>query len=304
LLRQEKGQVGLHFHNQYNLFFYLKFTPKHIREKTKIIYTVHSYIWQGNWEEIKEAVQSRYFQEIYCCRNADKVFVLNEATQQHFVEHLGIDQNRIQLIANGVNTEVYYPMDEEERKSIKQKLGFEGKTVFFQAGSVCERKNQLASLQLLLPLMQKDENIVFVYAGGIISPAYKMAIDALAASSGLGNRVIYTGELTPGKILNEYYNISQAFIFPSTSEGFSLVILEAMSAGLQVLVDAGSGLQLPDGGHSGCFSYVDETDFRTKVTGLLDPANESLSRINTRQCIEQNYSWDSVAKDYIAGILD
>jgi glycosyltransferase involved in cell wall biosynthesis len=302
LLRREKRQVVLHFHNQYNLFFYLKFTPQHIRRKTTIIYTVHSYIWQGKWEGIKDIVQARYFQEIECCRKADRVFVLNELTKQHFVEYFGISESRIQLIANGVNTDVYYPMGEEERLAVKRKLGLEGKTVFFQAGSVCERKNQLASLKLLSSLLKSNKDVVYLYAGGVISSSYKAEIDHFIAMKGITEQVVYAGELMPGATLNEYYNASEIFLFPSSSEGFSLVILEAMSAGLTVIVDANSRIRLPQEGRSGCFSYLDEKDFLQKVDVLLSPSNENSFRLAARGCIVQNYSWDSVARDYVANI--
>ncbi len=302
LLRGEKEEVVLHFHNQYNLFFYLKFTPKSIRRKTKIIYTVHSYIWQGEWGGIKDIVQKRYFQEIECCRKADKVFVLNELTKQHFVDHLGIAEGRIQLIANGVNAEVYYPMGKEEREAVKRKLGFEGKTVFFQVGSVCERKNQLAAIKMLTPLFQTNEELVYLYAGGIISPTYKSAIDDFITSAGIAGHVVYAGELSPGANLNAYYNASEMFLFPSISEGFSLVILEAMSAGLPVIVNANAGIRLPHEGRSGCLSYRDEGDLLQKVQFVLLPENKDEIGNAARNCIVQSYSWDSVARDYIANI--
>ncbi len=296
LVKKEKEQVVLHFHNQYNLYFYLKLTSKKLLEKTKIIYTVHSYIWQGEWEAIQETVKKRYFQEIYCCQQADQVFVLNEKTKEHFVKHLGISKDKIRVIANGVNTSVYYPMSENERLELKKRMGYEGKTVFFQAGSVCERKNQLTSVQLLSKLMQRNKDYVFLYAGGIIDPEYKNSIDSFAASHNIANQVIYMGELTPGKSLNEYYNIAEAFLFPSTSEGFSLVILEAMSAGLPVFVDANAGIKLPNDGKN-CFIYFDEKDFHQKIDEVLQ--NPAFYRAEARKCIEQNYSWDSVAQDYL-----
>lgn len=300
IIKKEKKDNTLifHFHNQYNLFFFLKLTSKRIRKRACIAYTVHSYIWQGDWEAIEETVHKRYFQEIYSCRNADQVFVLNEPTARHFITNLGILPAKVHPIANGVNTSAYFPMSAEERLETKRKLGLEGKIVFFQAGSVCERKNQLGALRLLLPLMESNADIVFVYAGGIISHEYKKAVDELAAFSKMGNRVRYAGELTPGASLNQYYNSSEAFLFPSTAEGFSLVILEAMSAGIPVLVDANAGLQLPGHEEAGCLRYVDSNDFALKIDNLLSPDLGKRMGLAARRCIEQNYSWDSVALKY------
>ena len=62
------------------LFFFLKLTPKYLREKVTVIYTNHSYVWQGKWDDIKDVIKKRYFQETFCCRHADKVFVLKDKT--------------------------------------------------------------------------------------------------------------------------------------------------------------------------------------------------------------------------------
>ena len=149
ILRESREKVLLHFHNQYNLFFFLKLVPAKIRAKAKIAYTVHSYIWPAPWEEIRETVQKRYFQEIVCVQNADYVLVLNDKTAEHFTRHLGVPAERIHKIGNGVNTDTYSILEEEEREQAKRSLGFDGKRVIFQVGSVCDRKNQFGAVRIL-----------------------------------------------------------------------------------------------------------------------------------------------------------
>lgn len=299
LLRKQKSKVILHFHNQYNLFFFLKLTPVKVRSKIIISYTIHSYIWQGDWDDIKDIIHKRYFKEVYCCKQADKVFALNEKTTEH-LRYLKVDPKKINLIANGVNTLIYHPLSISKRNELIQQMKLEKKNVFFQAGSICERKNQLTSLKLLLPLMKENKSIVFIYAGGVISTEYKMNIDNFIIFNNISEQVFYVGELKPGKVLNEYYNISKAFLFPSTSEGFSLVILEAMSAGVPVLIDAKSGLKLPNEGKIGCLCYENEFDFKEKVrTYILNEENRNHQSQQARHCIEEEYSWNIIANEYI-----
>ena len=57
LIRKYPGEkIILHFHNQYNLFFFLKLAPDSLRQKVTIGYTVHSYIWFGKWEAITPSI--------------------------------------------------------------------------------------------------------------------------------------------------------------------------------------------------------------------------------------------------------
>lgn len=177
LLKTTTEPTILHFHNQYNMFFFLKLTPKYLREKVTVIYTNHSYVWQGNWDDIKDVIKKRYFQEIFCCRHADKVFVLNSQTKAHLVDRYSVLPSQISLVPNGVNISTYFPLDITLKNKLTQQMGFKDKIVFFQAGSVCSRKNQLTAIKLLEPFLVENKDIVFVYAGGVISHEYKQEID-------------------------------------------------------------------------------------------------------------------------------
>ena len=273
-----------------------------MREKLEIMYTNHSYIWQGEWDDIKDIIKKRYFQEIYCCKNADHVYVLNNKTMEHLISKFNVRDSKIHLIPNGVNTNIYYPLLDADICEVAKMNNILNKQVFFQAGSICERKNQLTAVKLLLPLMKKDPSVVFCYAGGIISEEYHQAINEFAKDNCITEQVRYLGELKPGVQLNEYYNIARAFVFPSTSEGFSLVILEAMSAGLPVLVDAQSGLKIPNDGLSGCLSYSGNEDFLIKAEMLLNEDDNKMHGIEARKCVLDSFSWDKIASEYLRNI--
>lgn len=296
ILRSGEGKVLLHFHNQYNLFFFLKLTSKKLRQKALIAYTNHSYIWHGQWDDIEKTVQKRYFQEIFCLRNADYVQVLNEKTKENLIEHLQIEPQRIFLVDNGVNPDVYVPLDNNERQVLLEQQGLTGKKVFIHVGSVCDRKNQLEAVKLLLPLMQEDPNVVFCYAGGMIDGAYHENIRQFATEHAVSSQVRYLGELQPGKMLNGFYACADAMIFPSRAEGFSLVIIEAMSAGVPVIINTGLHFAL----ETQCLRYEDETHFRQIVqTQILTPKTRAELSQNARIAVTETYGWDKVAQQHL-----
>ncbi len=297
ILKKTDEKVVLHFHNQYNLFFFLKLTSKKLLKKAVIAYTVHSYIWHGEWDEITETIAKRYFQEVYCLKFADLVFVLNDKTKNNVIEHCGIDSRKVFLIDNGVNTHMYKPLSQSEKDKAKSNYNLLEKTVFVQVGSVCERKNQLTAVKLLAPIMKQNKNIVFCYAGGIISPEYQASIKEFAKINGIEKQVIYLGELCPGEQLNEIYNMAETMIFPSKAEGFSLVIIEAMSAGLPVVIHSSLQFELAES----CIRYTNENDAcEIIIDKILNPEiKKGLSEIS-RKVVEETYSWDKVAKDYKA----
>lgn len=292
ILQESKEQVLLHFHNQYNLFFFLKLVPAKIRTKAKIAYTVHSYIWPAPWEEIKDTVQKRYFQEISCVQNADYVLVLNDKTAEHFTRQLGVPAERIHKIGNGVNTDVYCILDKQETDAWKSNHGFAGKQIIFQVGSVCDRKNQFGAVNMLKDYLQKNPNVVYAYAGGVIDPAYQAQIQQFAKENGLEDQIRYVGELSPGEELNRYYNAAAVTVFPSKLESFGLVIIESLSAGTPVLV-AGKPLFALE---HGCILYDSEAAF---VNCIDEQLRLNTYAVEARSEVQSGYSWEKIAADHL-----
>lgn len=291
ILKNTEEKVILHFHNQYNMYFFLKLVSPEIRAKARIAYTVHSYIWPEEWETIKDTVKKRYFQEIYCVQNADCVLVLNDRTAEHFVRHLGVRSERIHKVNNGVNVDVYHRLPEADVEAFKYSKELAGKQIIFQVGSVCDRKNQLGAVKLLKDYLLEHPDTVYVYAGGVIDPEYQSEIQRFAAEHSLEEQVRYAGELCPGAELNQYYNAAAVTMFPSKLESFGLVIIESLSAGTPVLV---AGKPLFPVEH-GCYVYGADEEFIRLMDHLLkkrtwdpDARNEMINY----------YGWEKIARDH------
>lgn len=85
-------------------------------------------------------------------------------------------------------------------------------------------------------------------------------------------------------------------IFPSKAEGFSLVIIEAMSAGLPVVINDTLRFSL----EGNCLRYTDDAQFGQVVkTKVMDAtARETVSQ-GSREAVLKKYSWDQIAQDYL-----
>lgn len=288
ILRRAEEPVVLHFHNQYNLFFFLKLVSPKLRAKAKTVYTVHSYIWAGAWEEIQKTVRKRYFQEVCCVRNADRVLVLNDRTADHFIRRLGVPEARIRRVRNGVNMDAYRPIAED----CKAGIGLPGQKIIFQVGSVCRRKNQLGAVTALKTYLQTHPDVIYLYAGGIVEGDYQDKIRVFAEENGISKQVRYAGELCPGDELNRYYNAADVTVFPSRQESFGMVILESLSAGTPVIL-TGEPMFPVDRGVSVCRS---NEDFVRAVDACLNQEGDS-------QLIRSgalDYSWAQVAREHLA----
>lgn len=297
------SKIVLHFHNQYNLFFFLKLTPAALRSRVNIAYTVHSHVWFGNWNEICDTVKKRYFQEVYCVRHADHVFVLNDGAKAMMIDKIGVVPGKVHKVINGVNTSVY-----NEQAPTPQSIAsfiaannLAGKKVVFQVGSVCDRKNQLGSLKLLLPTLKSQPDTAYMYAGGVIDAAYKQQIDNFAAQNDITSQVVYAGEVAPGAELNALYAASRVSIFNSKSEAFSLVMLESLSASRPIFVCSNILNSLPfmKSGNGNGIIPITQTFDADLSTLLNDNAKYDEEKAKAREFITKEYSWSVAAKQYI-----
>lgn len=295
IIKQSDEEIWLHFHNQYNLFFFYNLTSKKIKKKIKIGYTLHSYIWQGEWNNIKKTIKKRYFQEIKCFKYADKIFVLNDKTIDNLKSHLNVDARKLSFIDNGVNTEIYSPLNIDEKNKLKKKLNIKFEKVFFQVGSVCDRKNQLETIKQLTQMLINNPNYCYLYAGGIIDLEYQHQIEEYIKNNKLEKQVIYIGELAPGEELGQYYKIADCTICLSKLESFGLVIIESMSCGTPVIIPN----NLKKLFNRGCIVLDDNKNLQSVIEKeIIDINNWKTHSLESREAILERYSWDVVAKKY------
>lgn len=295
----------IHFHNQYNFFFFWQLSSARKRKNVKLYYTNHTYTWSLPWNEIEKLVRVKYFMEHYSMKKADMVFVLNENTVKNLTDFGEIKASHIRLIPNGVNTDVYkkLPSDDIRVLNLRKELKLENKKIFFHAGTVCERKNQLEIIQYLEPAFKTNPDLVLIYAGGIREDEYFASINNYCKKAQIEKNVIYAGELPPGELLNTYYNLSEAFIFFSKSEGFSLALLEALSSGLPAILSKNLEIGFIKEKDNGILIFENQKEFLSLIENeVLCSSHRKHHSERGIAFIENNYSWSKVVDRYFPNL--
>jgi glycosyltransferase involved in cell wall biosynthesis len=134
-------------------------------------------------------------------------------------------------------------------------------------------------------------------AGIVQDPAYAEALQARAAATGLGDRLVVTAALSGG---NSHFllDAAQLFILPSHQEGFSMAIIEAMARATPVLIT--DRCHLPEAEQSGAGRTVAPT-----VAGLEQGLRDLLARDGAtlaamgeagRALVADHYTWPQIAR--------
>jgi glycosyltransferase involved in cell wall biosynthesis len=196
----------------------------------------------------------------------------------------GIDEG-VRIWARGVDTEQFNPKHRnmEWRRSVG--LRDEAKVVTFVSRLVWE-KNLQTYVDTIKKLQKRYSNIRALVVGD--GPAKKELEHMLPEAH-------FTGFIT-GDELSRAYASSDVFLFPSETETFGNVTLEAMSSGLPcVVADATGSRSLVESGVNGFLAPPRDTEAFAECVGKIaeDPSLWKKMGTAARQKAEA-YSWENV----------
>jgi alpha-maltose-1-phosphate synthase len=121
----------------------------------------------------------------------------------------------------------------------------QGKTVILLVGRIDPVKNQAFLVDCWPRVKQHIANAVLVLVGSATDLDYERALSTRIRALGLENSVFRTGPLSPDDPrLIGLFQSAHAFVLPSSSETFGMVLLEAWAAGCPVISSATSGAKL------------------------------------------------------------
>jgi glycosyltransferase involved in cell wall biosynthesis len=148
----------------------------------------------------------------------------------------GTPSARIVVAPYGVSPG-FGPVNEEQRKAVRQRYQLSDRTVLF-VGAPLARRNLENLIDVVAELGRTREDLSLVIAG-----PRRRATAALrqhANSSGLGDRLRWLG-FVPDADLPALYASATVVAYPSRYEGFGLPVLEALACGAAVVAsDTGS----------------------------------------------------------------
>nr|WP_315185084.1 MSMEG_0565 family glycosyltransferase [uncultured Albidiferax sp.] len=142
-------------------------------------------------------------------------------------------------VPNGVDAARYSPLAQSTDADLAQRLGIRTDgLVLLCVGGVEERKNTVRVLQAFIQLRAQMPQLQLVIAGGaslLDHSRYAQAFHAQLQSSGATQDVLLTGPLLDADMPG-LFRLADVVAMPSLSEGFGLVVLEALCSGVPVVV--------------------------------------------------------------------
>lgn len=235
--------------------------------------------------------------------SCDCVVVSSEEMKEYLCD-LGV-RNRIEIIANGVDTQAYQPVNNPaEKNAIRKKLGIDSrKKVLLNVGSVHPRKGTDLLLRALAVIAKERQDVELYIVGSRVDEvddtltAFHNQLNELVSLEEVRGRIHFVGLV---ENVDEYMKASDVFVFPSREEGMGNVVMEAMSAKLPVVVTPYLGFPSVFGNNENYLLVEFEPeDIAEKILALLDDMSLSDYIIdNAYKNVTEKLNFDDAVRAY------
>ncbi len=268
----------------------LSIIPRILKPGTKVIATFHCQdYYHQKWGVFARA--SLRFGEIITCKVPHKTIAVSKSLSQLAKDKYG---SKTTVIPNGADIRYSSQVD-----SISQ-WGLKDKKYILSVGRLIKHKGVHYLIEAFKQLEDTAKilnNFKLVIVGdGFYTDDYVKYLHTI--SEGRDN-IIFTGAQT-GESLEQLFSHAYLFAQPSESEGMSIALLEAMGYGLTPLVSDIKENKEAIGEEGFTFASKSIIDLRDQLAFLLS-RNDEVKKMGERakKRIEENYSWDSIAKKTI-----
>jgi glycosyltransferase involved in cell wall biosynthesis len=283
MLRREQISA-LHIHHTAALI--LCGIPARLARVRKVVVTEHGIEWRGR---PKARSVARFY-----CHYANEVTVVEPAQAHYFRTELGVPEDRVHCVANGVRiptrtTECVRRM----RQSLRIAAGM---FAFFFVGRLDPLKDLgtlLEAFAALPPGVLKRSRLFLVGEG---SERTKLA--AACEALKLGDRVTFLGVRSD---VSDVLMAADAFVMSSISEGLPMVLLEAMAAGVPCVATAVGGIpQLLAGDRGLTVPARDTAGLARAMTSVAESAEMRARFVaNAMEHLRKNHTFDAIADRYL-----
>ncbi|MEN6625241.1 MAG: glycosyltransferase [Candidatus Sumerlaeia bacterium] len=222
----------------------------------------------GTWETWRQAWMDRVL-----CRWRSGMIAVSERVRQDVMERLGLPKGRVKVIYNGVDI-ARFRSARARREEIRSREGAgAGDVVFLFAARLVEQKRCADFLDALRKI-QAREGGARVKAWILGDGPLRSGLEELAAMLPFAQNVRFFGKRAD---VEDFMAGADVFVLPSTKEGFSNALVEAMASGMAIVAtDVGGNAEAVGDGREGLI--VPPMDFERLTSAMGMMANNEETR--------------------------
>ncbi|MEK7116785.1 MAG: glycosyltransferase family 4 protein [Patescibacteria group bacterium] len=213
--------------------------------KLKLQIQIHGdYFGSPYWRKESFLNGLRYYLGKFLLKKADSVRVVSKRTKDSLIK-LGLMSEKIMVVP------IYSPISEKDLSEKNKKEN--NKFIFLTAGRLVNVKNISLQIQVMKEVIKNYSNINLLIAG---DGPERNKLENLSKKLKIENKIKFLGWQNN---LEEFYKQADAFLLTSNYEGWGMVVVEAASFGLPIIMtDVGCAGEIIENKESGIIIKVDD----------------------------------------------
>ena len=240
-------------------------------------------------------------------KHFDKIVATTSVMMKEFQEYPSLNTIWVH-IPNGVDTDLFHPVNESEKTKLKSQLGLpiSRKIIIFN-GIICMRKGIDILLSAWQSLKQELNELcpLLLLVGPFESDIWKYKSE----TDQLKKRIMVLIKKYPNEVfhfrmkqeIEFYYKAADIFVLPSRNEGLPNALLEAMSSGLACIIMENEGHQevINNKIDGIIFKYESAVDLKINLLEIVQNEEKLVSlQKSGRMKVKKLYNINEVAYKY------
>ena len=220
-------------------------------------------------------------------------FVPSEPMKQFLLE-LGVQEKKIEYFRRGINAQHFDPSFRSQE--IKKTYGLRDEKIVLFVSRLVKEKELDTIIRTYRLFLEKRSDVKFMITG---DGPFKSYMEKRMPEA------IFTGKQTKEQLASLYAS-SDVFMFPSTTETFGNVVLEAMASGLPVVAAAAGGpMGIVNRSEAGfVVEPKNEQAFFDKISEILDNPVKHQQFSQNAVVYAQSQNWDKLCAQMIAKLRE
>jgi glycosyltransferase involved in cell wall biosynthesis len=221
-----------------------------------------------------------------------------DTIKEVMVQVFGLDPRRVDVIYNGVDTDLFRPG--VNCSELREKHGLVDHLVVGCVARIAPYKNQISLVKAMPLIVQKYPGVRFIFDSPTVHPPYYREVQELVRSSGVEENVIFLVNEPHHEYLPQYYSLFDVFVLLSTGDGLATTLLEAMACGKAFVVsDIPQNREVAKTGDEGYF--VDPRNEGSTADAIIrllgDPLLRATRGQRARETALRYFDWRVVAAE-------
>jgi len=230
----------------------------------------------------------------FLMRYADTFICPSKDVKRELIDY-GFDRERVVEIPNGVDIRLFRPVSDSEKENLRRCFNLPLLPIAVYSGRLELRKGLEILLRAWQEVLKVKESYLLILGDG----TQKDSLTNLARQLRIIDFVRFTGQIDN---VGQYLQATDVFVFPSSAEGLSNSLLEAMATELPIVAtNIGGTEEVIEHEKNGILVEPGNVDALVNGVMKLLKQREMAHRLGreAKRTIEENYSIGIVAQKHI-----